>query len=127
MACPDRLGQEQVQLDPTDLGVAGRNVGDMGNGEETEEDPEDLEDLVDLAGLAVVDLRGEQELVLVLVLVEDEIRSEEGDSLVSMMYTNYSKVKRVILVIRRKATEISTWGLRSRRTKVDLHPKYFIT
>ena len=88
MACPDRLGQEQDHLDPTDLGVAGRNAGDMGNGEEIEED---LEDLADLAGLAV-DLRGEQELVL--VLVEDEIRSEEADSIVSMMYTNYSTVEK---------------------------------
>ena len=49
MACPDRLGQEQDHLDPTDLGVAGRSVGDMGNGDESEEDLEDLEDLAGVA------------------------------------------------------------------------------
>ena len=87
MACPDSLGQEQDHLDPTDLGVVGRNVGDMGHAEETEEDLEDLGDLGVLAGLAVVDLGGEQEqeLVLGLVFVEDGIRSEEADSIVSMI------------------------------------------
>jgi hypothetical protein len=83
MASPDslELEQEQGHLDPIDLGVAGRNVGDMGHAGETEED---LEDLGDLEDLVVVDLGGEQEQVL--VLVEDEIRSEEADSIVSMIY-----------------------------------------
>jgi hypothetical protein len=89
MACQDRLGQDH--LDPIDLGVAGKSVEDMGDAEETE-DLEDLEDLGDLAGPAVVGLSGEQELVL--VLVEDEIRSENAGKMVSMMYTGYSTVEK---------------------------------
>jgi hypothetical protein len=95
MACQDSLGQGRDHLDPTDLEVADRNVGDIGN-EETEEDLEDLGDLGDLvglAGLAVVGFGAEQVLVSVIA-PEDEIRSEGVDTVVSIMHANSNTVER---------------------------------
>jgi hypothetical protein len=115
MACQDNLVQDH--LDPIDPAAVGRSVGDMERAEETVEDVEDLEDLGALEGRAVVDWGAEQKSDFDFE-EEDEIHSGRYEKCqhAEMRTRNGRERSELDIVIRRKATEISTWGLRSRRT-----------